>query len=101
MENEINNLKTKNTELQKQLSQQSSIQPSSYTCLKTESNINTNNKNNNSNLSAAHKRIASEMLTSNRKRKLKQFSDDIAKNDVLKRLIKQKPNSFGGNINKI
>ena len=31
MENEINNLKTKNTELQKQLSQQSSIQPSSYT----------------------------------------------------------------------
>jgi hypothetical protein len=99
MENEINNLKTKNTELQKQLSQQSSIQPSSYTCLKTEGNI--NNNDNNSNLSAAHKRIASEMLTSNRKRKLKQFSDDIAKNDVLKRLIKQKPNSFGGNINKI
>ena len=41
------------------------------------------------------------MLGSNRKKKLKQNSDDITKGGLFKRIMKQKPNSFGGCTNKI
>ena len=41
------------------------------------------------------------MLASNRKKKLKQNSDDITRGGLFKRIMKQKPNSFGGCTNKI
>ena len=49
----------------------------------------------------SHKRVISEMLATNLKRKIKQNSDDITKSGVLKRIFKQKPNSFGGCSGKI
>ena len=41
------------------------------------------------------------MLASNRKKKLKQNSDDITRGGLFKRIMKQKPNSFGEYTNKI
>ena len=41
------------------------------------------------------------MLASNRKKKLKQNSDDITRGGLFKRIMKQKPNSFGDYTNKI
>ena len=51
-----------------------------------------------SNKKITHKRVTSEMVTSTsiQKKKLKQNSDDITKSEVIKRIFKQKPNSYGG-----
>ena len=43
-----------------------------------------------------HKRVTSEMPATNLRKKVKQNSDDITKSGVIKRIFKQKPNSFGG-----
>ena len=96
LEKEVSNLKSKNQELQVQLSH-TSIETKS--CPVTDENI----KEPPPKRRIDHKRIYSEMFTSYRKKKLKQNSDDIGRSGLglLKQLVKQKPKSFGGCTNEI
>ena len=96
LEKEVSNLKSKNQELQVQLSHTSIETKSSP----TEENIKDPPPQKRR---VDHKRIYSEMFTSYRKKKLKQNSDDIGRSGLglLKQLVKQKPKSFGGCTNEI
>ena len=91
LEKEVNSLKTKNQELQIQLTLTQTSIESKKSFVVTDENIKEPQKRR-----VDHKRIYSEMFTSYRKKKLKQNSDDARSGiGVLKQLIKQKPKSFG------
>jgi len=98
LEKEVNSLKTKNQELQIQLTLTQSSIESKKSSVVTDENIKEPHKRR-----VDHKRIYSEMFTSYRKKKLKQNSDDARSGGigVLKQLIKQKPRSFGECTNEI
>ena len=98
LEKEVNSLKTKNQELQIQLTLTQSSIESKKSSVVTDENIKEPQKRR-----VDHKRIYSEMFTSYRKKKLKQNSDDARSGGigVLKQLIKQKPRSFGECTNEI
>ena len=98
LEKEVNSLKTKNQELQIQLTLTQSSIESKKSSVVTDENLKEPNKRR-----VDHKRIYSEMFTSYRKKKLKQNSDDARSGGigVLKQLIKQKPRSFGECTNEI
>ena len=92
LEKEVNSLKSKNQELQIQLTL-------TQTSIETKQSFATTN---NDNLKKPqkrridHKRIYSEMFTSYRKKKFKQNSEDSRSGiGVMKQLVKQKPKSFG------
>ena len=92
LEKEVNSLKSKNQELQIQLTlTQTSIESKP-------SFVTTNNENLKiqKRRRIDHKRIYSEMFTSYRKKKLQQNSEDSRSGiGVLTQLVKQKPKSFG------
>ena len=91
LEKEVNSLKTKNQELQIQLTLTQTSVESKQSFAVTEENIKEPQKRR-----VDNKRIYSEMFTSYRNKKLKQNSEDSRSGiGVLKQLIKQKPNSFG------
>ena len=91
MEKEVNSLKTKNQELQIQLTLTQTSIESKTSFVVTDENIKEPQKRR-----VDHKRIYSEMFTSYRKKKLKQNSEDGRSGiGALKQLIKQKPKSFG------
>ena len=91
LEKEVNSLKTKNQELQIQLTLTQTSIESKKSFVVTDENIKEPHKRR-----VDHKRIYSEMFTSYRKKKLKQNSEDSRSGiGVLKQLIKQKPKSFG------
>ena len=98
LEKEVNSLKTKNQELQIQLTLTQSSIESKKSSVVTDENLKEPHKRR-----VDHKRIYSEMFTSYRKKKLKQNSDDARSGGigVLKQLIKQKPRSFGECTNEI
>ena len=85
LEKEVNSLKTKNQELQIQLTLTQSSIESKKSSVVTDENLKEPNKRR-----VDHKRIYSEMFTSYRKKKLKQNSDDARSGGigVLKQLIK-------------
>ena len=92
LEKEVNSLKTKNQELQIQLTLTQTSVESKASFAVTDENI----KEPPNKRRVDHKRIYSEMFTSYRKKKLKQNSEDSRSGiGVLKQLIKQKPKSFG------
>ena len=92
LEKEVNSLKTKNQELQIQLTL-------TQTSIETKQSFATTTNGDNTKIPKRridHKRIYSEMFTSYRKKKLKQNSEDGRSGlGVLKQLVKQKPKSFG------
>ena len=93
LEKEVNSLKTKNQELQIQLTlTQTSIETKQSFATTTNENLKIPKKRR-----IDHKRIYSEMFTSYRKKKFKQNSEDSRSGiGVLKQqLVKQKPKSFG------
>ena len=91
LEKEVNSLKTKNQELQIQLTLTQTSIESKTSFVVTDENIKEPQKRR-----VDHKRIYSEMFTSYRKKKLKQNSEDGRSGiGALKQLIKQKPKSFG------
>ena len=91
LEKEVNSLKTKNQELQIQLTLTQTSIESKKSFAVTDENMKDPLKRR-----VDHKRIYSEMFTSYRKKKLKQNSEDGRSGiGVLKQLIKQKPKSFG------
>ena len=97
LEKEVNSLKTKNQELQIQLTLTQTSVESKTSFVVTDENIKEPQKRR-----VDHKRIYSEMFTSYRKKKLKQNSEDGRSGiGVLKQLIKQKPKSFGEGTNEI
>ena len=91
LEKEVNSLKSKNQELQIQLTlTQTSIETKQSFATSTNENLKIQKRR------IDHKRIYSEMFTSYRKKKLKQNSEDGRSGiGVLKQLVKQKPKSFG------
>ena len=92
LEKEVNSLKSKNQELQIQLTL-------TQTSIETKQSFATTTNGDNVKIPKRridHKRIYSEMFTSYRKKKLKQNSEDGKSGlGVLKQLVKQKPKSFG------
>ena len=92
LEKEVNSLKTKNQELQIQLTlTQSSIETKQSFATSNNENLKIPKKRR-----IDHKRIYSEMFTSYRKKKFKQNSEDGRSGlGVLKQIEKQKPKSFG------
>ena len=92
LEKEVNSLKSKNQELQIQLTL-------TQTSIETKQSFATTTNGDNIKIPKRridHKRIYSEMFTSYRKKKLKQNSEDGKSGlGVLKQLVKQKPKSFG------
>ena len=92
IEKEVNSLKTKNQELQIQLTlTQTSIETKQSFATTNNDNLKIQKKRR-----IDHKRIYSEMFTSYRKKKFKQNSEDSRSGiGVLKQLVKQKPKSFG------
>ena len=92
LEKEVNSLKSKNQELQIQLTL-------TQTSIETKQSFATTTNGDNIKIPKRridHKRIYSEMFTSYRKKKLKQNSEDGRSGlGVLKQLVKQKPKSFG------
>ena len=95
LEKELNSLKTKNQELQIQLTLTQSSIESKKSLVYTDENKNSKRK-------IDHKRIYSDMFTSYRKKILKQNSEDSRSGlGVLKQNIKQKPKSFGECTNEI
>ena len=92
LEKEVNSLKSKNQELQIQLTL-------TQTSIETKQSFATTTNGDNTKIPKRridHKRIYSEMFTSYRKKKLKQNSEDGRSGlGVLKQLVKQKPKSFG------
>ena len=92
LEKEVNSLKSKNQELQIQLTL-------TQTSIETKQSFATTTNGDNTKIPKRridHKRIYSEMFTSYRKKKLKQNSEDGKSGlGVLKQLVKQKPKSFG------
>ena len=97
LQKEVNSLKTKNQELQIQLTLTQTSIESKTSFVATDENIKEPHKRR-----VDHKRIYSEMFTSYRKKKLKQNSEDGRSGiGVLKQLIKQKPKSFGEGTNEI
>ena len=91
LEKEVNSLKSKNQELQIQLTlTQTSIETKKSFATSTNENLKIQKRR------IDHKRIYSEMFTSYRQKKFKQNSEDGRSGiGVLKQLVKQKPKSFG------